>query len=937
MFVQATGRDGGAGGRGLDADRVKFIFAPETRRHSSRWNIVKKTASGPPGTPEEVTRPPHAAAPQLALRGVRVHNLQGIDLDLPLGRFLVITGVSGAGKSSLAFDTLYAEGQRRYVESFPTYSRQFLERLEEPAADFIGPIPPAIAVRQSAGAGARRATLGSGTEILDHLRLLFARAGEIVCPACGTRVESHSPSSVAKLLTARPAGRRMQIGFSIWPRSEAESDRGATDLALRLAELTRAGFTRAVLDGTILPLADVTASALRKSERALVIVDRLQTMAESGKRLTDSLETAFREGGAAILVESSPAEDAGGQTSERLRCSPTILIDDRPWRLERYHTGLVCGGCLRVFSAPTPALFNFQSPLGACPACRGMGTLEGDDTLCPACRGTRLRPEALAVQVGGRSFPEWITRTIAEVRTFVENLPADRAASAGELLRRFIPPIVRRLALLEEVGLGYLSLDRPWRTLSRGEAQRARLAGASGSNLVNLLYVLDEPTTGLHPDDTERLLGVLLRLRDAGNTVIAVEHDPAVITKADFIVDLGPEAGKAGGRVLYQGPPAGLTDCAESITGDFLSGRRQVAQSAGHERRQPAAWLSLREIHHHNLRGISVAIPLEVLCVVSGVSGSGKSSLVVETLLPIVEDALASKAVAARGTRPGESPRAAGRAILEKKGLPDSIAGTLFLDAAPIGRSPRSQPASFLGIFGEIRSLFAGTAEAKVRNLTARHFSFNAAGGGRCETCAGAGSVAVDMQFLPDVVVNCPDCQGTRYRREILDVKYRGLSITEVLALTAQEAFAFFRGRTRIQRRLKSLKDAGLEYLQLGQPARTFSGGESQRLKLAAFLAQRTRARTLIVLEEPTTGLHPRDIGRLLDCWNGLLAAGHSLVVIEHNPQVIASADYVIDLGPGAGPAGGRVVAAGTPEQIAAQPESVTGRFLKTEPGQKRP
>jgi excinuclease ABC subunit A len=927
----------GTGGRGPDADRVKYAVAPETRHNSSRWNIVKKTASGQSQTTAAIARQPHEAAPQLALRGVRVHNLNGIDLDLPLGQFLVITGVSGAGKSSLAFDTLYAEGQRRYVESFPTYSRQFLERLEEPAADFIGPIPPAIAVRQSAGAGPRRATLGSGTEILDHLRLLFARAGEIVCPACGTRVECHSPASVAEILTALPAGRRLQIGFPVVPRSEVDSDPGTTELSRRLAELTRAGFSRAVIDGTTRPLADITANAVRKSELALVIVDRLQSSSASAKRLIDSLENAFREGGAAVLVEYPSADGTDGSATEQSRRARTIPVDDRQWLLEWYHAGLVCGGCLRAFSAPTPALFNVQSPLGACPACQGTGTLEGDDSICLDCRGTRLRPDALAVQVDGRSFPELISLTIAEVRKFVENLPANRSKRGDELLPRLIPPIARRLDLLEEVGLGYLTLDRPWRTLSRGEAQRARLAGAAGSNLVDLLYVLDEPTTGLHPDDTGRLLGVLLRLRDAGNTVIAVEHDPAVITKADFIIDLGPEAGKAGGRVLYQGPPAGLADCAESITGDFLAGRRRVARSAGRERRQPAAWISLREIHHHNLRGISVAIPLEVLCVVSGVSGSGKSNLVVETLLPVVEEALASKTLAAHGTPAGESPRAVGRAILDKAGLPDFLSGTLFLDAAPIGRSPRSQPVSFLGIFGEIRSLFAETAEAKVRNLTARHFSFNAAGGGRCETCAGAGSVAVDMQFLPDVVVNCPDCHGTRYRREILDVKYRGLSITEVLALTAQEAFAFFRGRTRIQRRLKSLKDAGLEYLQLGQPARTLSGGESQRLKLAAFLARRTRARTLIVLEEPTTGLHPRDIGRLLDCWNVLLAAGHSLVVIEHNLEVIASADYVIDLGPGAGAAGGRVVATGPPERIAAAPESVTGRFLKTMPGQSGP
>jgi excinuclease ABC subunit A len=886
---------------------------------------VKKPASRQPRPAIESAPRIPVAAPQLALRGVRVHNLKGIDLDLPLGRFLVITGVSGAGKSSLAFDTLYAEGQRRYVESFPTHSRQFLERLEEPAADWIGPIPPAIAVRQSAGAGSRRATLGSGTEILDHLRLLFARTGAIVCPECGIGVEEHAPASVVKILTALPAGRRLQIGFPIWPRGAADTRPAVAELSRRLTELAHAGFSRAVIGGKTRRLAEVIAKSLDPSELALVIVDRIETNAASVERLTDSVETTFREGGCAVLVECPPAEDAGETAGGR---GKAVHVDERPWRLERFFPGLVCGGCLRSFSAPTVALFSFLSPLGACPACRGFGTLEETATICPACRGTRLQPDALAVRVGGRTFPDWTALSVTRARECVGELTANPPTGDHEILPRLVAPIARRLELLDDVGLGYVTLDRPWRTLSRGEAQRARLAGACGSNLVNLLYVLDEPTTGLHPHDTERLLSVLLGLRDAGNTVIAVEHDPAVILKADYAIDLGPQAGQAGGRVLYQGAPAGLADCADSMTGDFLSGRRRVVEGAQRDRRQPATWLSLREIHHRNLRGISVAIPLEVLCVVSGVSGSGKSTLVVETLLPLVEEALAARSPSADSARPGKSSPERGRAEWGKEGLPEAIGGALFLDAAPISRSPRSQPASFLGIFGEIRSLFAQTAEAKVRNLTARHFSFNAARGGRCETCAGAGSVAVDMQFLPDVVVNCPDCHGTRYRREILEVKYRGLSITEVLGLTAQEAFAFFRGRTRIQRRLKHLKDAGLEYLQLGQPARTLSGGESQRLKLAAFLAQGTRARTLIVLEEPTTGLHPRDIGRLLDCWNVLLAAGHSLVVIEHNLDVIASADYVIDLGPGSGDAGGRVVVSGAPEQIAIARESITGRYL---------
>lgn len=920
---------------------------------------------------------------------MRVHNLQGIDLDLPLGKLIVLTGVSGAGKSSLAFDTLYAEGQRRYVESFPTYSRQFLERLEQPAADSIGRIPPAIAVRQTMPGGSRRATLASATEVLDYLRLLFARAGEIVCPTCRRPVIRHSPASVARLLAATTTSGRLQIGFPIVTRAMAESTTD-DDLLRHLSHLTHAGFSRAVVGDATRPLSEITPAMIRAAAVTLIIVDRLTTPIASSERLTDSLETAFREGGGScvVLQEASAAHDMDASASA---VPPKIAVDGRDWSMTGYDEGLVCGTCQREFPTPEPAHFSFQSPLGACPVCRGLGVVDPvaaidsaprgrrtggtksaiveGQVVCPECHGTRLQPFALAVEFAGHSLPAVTAMTVDEALAFATRFSPTRIPPSplagggpgwgGQMSRgsteeitadalnvhfRLIPPIVRRLELLRNVGLGYLTLDRPLRTLSRGEAQRARLAGACGSNLVNLLYVLDEPTTGLHPRDTERLLDVLLSLRDAGNTVVAVEHDPAVIARADHIVDLGPQAGHAGGRVVYQGPPAGVVNSPESVTGDFIAGRRLVSATRRGDRREPSGWLHLSDVNHHNLRGVSVAFPLGVLCVVSGVSGSGKSSLVLDVLLPAVERALRVRTQGeGEGETRSEGVRETRRTASSTPQLPHSptppltysaLTGTeqlenvVYLDAAPIGRSPRSQPASFLGIFGEIRTLFAGTAEAKVQNLTARHFSFNAAGGGRCETCAGSGSVAVDMQFLPDVVVTCADCHGTRYRREILDVKYRGLSIAEVLALTARDAFTFFRGRTRIQRRLKYLKEAGLEYLSLGQPARTLSGGESQRLKLAAFLSQGTRARTLIVLEEPTTGLHPQDVGRLLDCWNTLLAAGHSLIVIEHNLDVIRSADYVIDLGPEAGAAGGRVVAEGPPAEIAGEPASITGRFL---------
>ncbi|MSR56737.1 MAG: excinuclease ABC subunit UvrA [Planctomycetaceae bacterium] len=892
----------------------------------------------------------------IQLRGVRVHNLQAIDLDLPLGKLIVVTGVSGAGKSSLAFDTLYAEGQRRYIESFPNAARQRFERMEPPTADSIGRLPPAVAVRQANHGASRRATVGSTTEVIDHLRLLLARAGEVVCPWCDKRVERHSPASVAHVVLKMPPGRRVQIGFPFQPRSTETNSAVIDETTRRLDELSRAGFHRILVGNETRLLATLTADLMGEPDKAAVLVDRLKTPIESPERLIDSLETAFREGaGNCVVLEETTGRD---------------------WQVARYSERLVCGRCQREFPTPEPALLNSQSPLGACGRCRGLGTVDEPSlmpsssprserrrlaegrirptagVICPECKGTRLQATALAMRVGGLPLPAIAAFTVTCALEFLNSSATGWSAETRHAAQHLLPPIVRRLQLLKEVGLGYLTLDRPFATLSRGEANRARLAGACGSNLVNLMFVLDEPTAGLHPADRDRLLDVLVGLRDAGNTVVAVEHDRSVIVRADHVVDLGPLAGPAGGRVVYQGSPQGLPECDGSVTGDFLAGRRSVACRDSIDRRQPSGWVALDHVSLHNLNNVSVAIPLGVLCVVTGVSGSGKSSLV-EALLSLAASArggenaegkpagqAANEADRERSKRPRREPESA---VASSRWLPCGDAPTLnaasirglnqlddvlFLDATPVSRSGKSQAAGVLGIFGEIRDLFAATAEARVKNLTARHFSFSAQGVGGCESCAGNGSIAVDLQFLPDVVVICPDCHGARYRREILEVKYRGLSIAEVLSLTATEAFAFFRGRTRVQRRLKHLKDSGLDYLRLGQSARTLSGGESQRLKLAAFLARRTRARTLIVLEEPTTGLHPRDIERVLECWNLLLAAGHSLLVVEHNLDVIAVADHLIDLGPGAGPAGGKVVTTGTPEEVARDFTSLTGRFL---------
>jgi excinuclease ABC subunit A len=938
--------------------------------------------------------------PRIELRGVRVHNLQNLDLDLPLARMIVVTGVSGSGKTSLAFDTLYAEGQRRYVESFSTYSRRFLERFEKPDADRIEPIPPAVAVRQAAGARSRRATVGTATEIYDSLRLLFARLGVIECPRCGRRVERHSPASAQQSLSALEPGTRFMVCFPFdhatsglpdaaqepvkqgWPgleRSEAPEgepepaapERGprakvdpqsatrgrlpglpsgpapatrslpaareSRDCDTRLAQLAEDGFTRLIIGGKSVAIADASAS-ISSDPGALVVVDRLAAATGISERLADSLELAFRhgEGACIVLVQQPVAGSAESADADR------FVVDGVDYRMLSFNSRLICPGCGSEFADPEPALFNFNSPLGACPECRGIGEVtagaarESPVQTCPGCRGARLRSEALAVCVGGRSIIDLTRLTAAELVAFVRSdLPDQDSEQKQKLSAQIVDRTANRLQFLIDVGLGYLTLDRPARSLSGGEMQRIRLTAAFGSRFVNLLYVLDEPTTGLHPHDTERLIAAIERLRDAGNTVVVVEHDATLIRRADEVIDIGPGAGREGGRIVFQGSPRDLAGTAQSLTADYLSGRRQVAAPAAAARRSPTGWLRLAGVEHHNLHGVAVDFPLGVLCVVTGVSGSGKSSLVEETLYPAILAGLQSRSdmspvatssvTAAKLPRSAVVPREAGR-FASLTGI-EPIENVVHIDQSPIGRSARANPASYLNLFGEIRALFAQTAEAKVKNFPAGHFSFNAAGG-RCETCRGAGTIAVDMQFLPDVVTTCPDCHGMRYRREILEARYRGLSIAEVLNLTVRDAFPFFRGRTRLQRRLKVLRDVGLDYITLGQPADTLSGGESQRLKLAAFLSRASRARTLFIVDEPTVGLHPSDVARLLDCLAQILAGGHSLIVIEHNLDFVRNADYVIDLGPGAGREGGRVVATGTPAEIARVQESVTGRYL---------
>lgn len=858
----------------------------------------------------------------MELRGVRVHNLQGIDLDIPLGRFVALCGVSGSGKSSLAFDTLFAEGQRRYVESFSSYQRQFLERLEKPDADRLDFIPPAVGVRQQREISSRRATVGTASEIHDSLRLLFARIGVIVCPDCGNEVRGESATRVASALQSLPQGTRFQILFlsPIPPPSEIDDWR---------QRWIQAGFTRILFRGARydlatfqLPGAPTSAESSPAAEilkdQAAIIVDRL-TAGGDASRLTDSLETAFEQGhgSACILIAAPLPEDV----PLRERLSEPVSIDGGSWHVWGCHTRLICHGCGREFLPLEPRLFSHNSPLGACPACQGTGESADGKSPCPECNGQRLRPEALAVRVAGRNLPDLCSHTAAETLAICERIPETIAVEDRVIAHKIVPRLLSQLRSLQQVGLGYLTLDRPATTLSAGESRRVSLTAALGSQLVNTLFVLDEPTAGLHPSDTERLIESLHELRDLGNTLVVVEHDQRVLREADWIVELGPGAGTQGGQVVFTGTAQQIAAAPQSLTGAEISRLETAAQtqkenSTSARRREVTGELRLTNVRHRNLQGIDLHLPLGVLCAVSGVSGSGKSSLIIETLYPALAAAL--------GKTP--SPTITG-AFAELTGHAD-LAEVVLVDPLPPARSSRSNLLTLLGTFQHVRAQFAQTAEAKVLNFSQKDFSFNHREGGRCGTCQGLGTLAIDLQFLPDVSMTCPDCGGTRYRPEILQVKYRGLNIAEVLNQTVKEAFAFFRGIGRVQRRLQSVRDVGLDYLPLGQPLDSLSGGELQRLKLAAASATRTQGHTLYILDEPTIGLHPADVRKVLTSWNHLLDAGHSIVVIEHNLDVLRSADYVIDLGPGAGAAGGRIVAKGTPSEVAAVKESVTGRYL---------
>ncbi|HWP60441.1 MAG TPA: excinuclease ABC subunit UvrA [Candidatus Acidoferrales bacterium] len=835
----------------------------------------------------------------IVVKGARVHNLKNIDVEIPRDRLVVVTGVSGSGKSSLAFDTLYAEGQRRYVESLSAYARQFLELMERPDVDSIEGLSPAISIEQKSASRNPRSTVGTVTEIYDYLRLLFARIGKPYCYQCGAEISAQTIEQIVDRVLSLPADARVHVLAPIAVGRKGEYRRQLRDLA-------QAGFSRVKIDGRVYRLDDEIVLRKTVSHDIDLVVDRLAIKPETRKRLADSLEVASRYGGEVVKIEVfDDGEEQGGRE---------LLFSQK----------LACARCGVSYPEFTPRMFSFNSPYGACPRCGGLGIRLDSGALyddpeaiahappCPACGGARLRKESLQVKIAGKNIAALTALSLEEALRFCRAL--ELSPQEELIARRVLNEVTDRLEFLLAVGLNYLTLDRSAATLSGGEAQRIRLATQIGSGLAGVLYILDEPSVGLHPRDHARLLAILKRLRDLGNTVLVVEHDRDTILAADYVIDMGPGAGDHGGRLIAAGSPAEIMkEETRSLTGDYLAGRKEIGIPS-RRHRGSGLTLTLKGARHNNLKNLTVEIPLGTMTCVTGVSGSGKSSLVVDTLYPAVAQRLRQF-----NAHPGAHDEIIGWEHLEK---------VININQSPIGRTPRSNPATYTGLFSHIRDLFAQLPEARVRGYKPGRFSFNARSG-RCEACQGDGVIKVEMQFLPDVFVTCEVCRGSRYNRETLEVRYKGLTIADVLRLTVIQALEVLGNFPAIRRRLETLRDVGLGYITLGQPATTLSGGEAQRIKLSRELSWRSAGRNLYILDEPTTGLHFDDIKKLLDVLRDLTNLGNTVIVIEHNLDVIKCADYVIDLGPEGGDLGGSLVAQGTPEEIAANPRSITGAYLK--------
>ncbi len=936
---------------------------------------------------------------ELIIRGARMHNLKNISLTLPRNRLIVMTGLSGSGKSSLAFDTIYAEGQRRYVESLSSYARQFLGQMDKPDVDSIEGLSPAISIDQKTTSRNPRSTVGTVTEIHDYYRLLWARAGTPHCPRCGREIRRQSVDEMVDAVCAMKEGTRVQVLSPVIRQKKGEHQKV-------LEDARKAGFVRVRIDGDVYDLEETPSLDRKKKHSVEIVVDRLVIRDEKGfrQRLADSIETATRQAAGLVVMDM-------GEAGEQL-----------------FSMNYACPDCGISLEELSPRMFSFNSPFGACPECSGLGVLrritresifpdpdlslrggaltapgfnttDGDgiaaqylealgtkygftldtpvrdfseeamqavlygtgtekvrlhymsargpavyespfegiiptlerryretgsessrqayeefmaDEVCPVCQGRRLKPETLAVTLNGKNIAEVsdmsVTRSQAFFRTLMEHLGPMQQAVARQVMRE----IEARLGFLADVGLGYLTLSRGAATLSGGEAQRIRLATQIGSALTGVLYILDEPSIGLHQRDNGRLIETLKKMRDLGNTVIVVEHDEETMRSADYLVDVGPMAGLHGGRIVAQGTLEDIMACPESITGQYLSGAKSIPLPP--VRRSPTGYLKVRGCEEHNLKNLDVDIPLGVLCVVTGVSGSGKSSLVNE----ILSQHLARVLNRAR-TKPGRFREITGEEQLDK---------IIRIDQSPIGRTPRSNPATYTGMFDLIRKLFAMAPEARARGYKENRFSFNVKGG-RCEACQGDGLVRIEMNFLPDVYVPCEVCGGKRYNRETLEVTYRGKNIHDVLEMTVEEALSFFENQPTLLRKVQTLWDVGLGYMKLGQSATTLSGGEAQRVKLATELSRKSTGRTIYILDEPTTGLHTADVDSLIRVLQRLVEAGNSVLVIEHNLDVIKVADRIIDLGPEGGDAGGQLVCAGTPEEVSACEASYTGQYLR--------